>query len=144
MTEERASRLPLAIAGLFTGVAAPWALLLATGGMDSDWLLAGALSIGLGLLAVNSIDRIAPGVFAARPAAADEAPAEADDAQATETEGPRLRVLVASSGLQALSIALLLTYFAGNVVISVTGGLAFGMLGLAVSALLARNLSETA
>jgi hypothetical protein len=141
MTEEKASS-RFAFAGLFAPVGAAWALLLIDGGLDGDWLLAGVLALGAGMLAVNLMQRLVPGVFAAFGESGSDVPATPEsDAEEPETQAPRLRVLVASSGLQGLSAALLTVYFLGDVAVSVAAGLAFGALGMAVSVVLSRKLS---
>jgi hypothetical protein len=153
MTEERSSTALFAVVGLLAPVIAAWVLLFAVDSLDSSWLLAGVLALGAGMMIVNVIQRIVPGVFV--PAfAADEAEDEPmdlpevkaiaaveEDDEDADIPAPRLRVLIASSGLQGLSVALLTAYFMGDVAVSVAVGVIFGALGIGVSMLLARKLS---
>jgi hypothetical protein len=146
MTEERASRLPFAIAGLLTGVGTAWAVLLLTGSLESDWLLAGILALGSGVMVVKVMGRVAPGAFRA-DAPANPANSPRDDAAAGDDlvpSNPRLRVLITSSCLEALSVALLCAYYLDSLLIAVSSGVAFGLLGIAVSLALARRLAEPA
>jgi hypothetical protein len=146
MTQERASGLPFAIAGLLTGVGTAWTVLLLTGRLDSDWLLAGILAGGFGVMALNAVHRVAPGAFALDASGRGEALA-ADTARSggeSQAANPRLRVLVTSSCLEALSVALLCAYYLDSLLIAVSSGVAFGLLGIAVSLALARRLAEPA
>jgi len=153
MTEEKSSTALFAVAGLLAPVVAAWAVLFALGSLDVDWLLAGVLALGAGMLAVNLIQRFAPGVFGSSEdneaegelaetpvVAAIEASGEEDD-EGSEIPAPRLRVLIASSSLQGLSVALLTGYFLGEVAVSVAVGLIFAALGTGVSAVLSRRLA---
>ena len=145
MTQERASGLPFAIAGLLTGVGTAWTVLLLTGRLDSDWLLAGILAGGFGVMALNAVHRVAPGAFAsdapgrAEVLAADTA-RSGDESQAAN---PRLRVLVVSAGLEAVSVFLLCVYYVDDMLVATTGGAAFGVLAVGVSVLLARKLAAS-
>ena len=147
MTEEKASRLPFAIAGLLTGVGTAWAALLLSGSLDGDWVLACVLALGSGVMVVNVMGRVAPGAFRAEATAGDLTKSPRDHAPAGGGPGPsnpRLRVLVTSSCLEALSVALLCVYYLDSLLIALGSGVAFGMLGIAVSLALARRLAEPA
>jgi hypothetical protein len=122
-------------------------VLLLTGSLDGDWVVAGILALGSGVMVVNVMGRVAPGAFRANAAAGDPANSPRDDAPAGGGPGPsnpRLRVLITSSCLEALSVALLCAYYLDSLLIAVSSGVAFGLLGIAVSLALARRLAEPA
>jgi hypothetical protein len=148
MTEEKSSTALFAAAGLLAPVVAAWAALFALGSLDADWLLAGVLALGAGMLVVNVVQRFVPGVFGS--VSEDEADAESPETPEASAEeededsgiaAPRLRVLIASSSLQGLSVGLLTAYFLGEVAVSVAVGLIFGALGIGVSMVLSRKLT---
>ena len=145
MTQERASRLPFAIAGLLTGVGTAWTMLLLTGSLDSDWLLAGIMAGGFGVMALNAVHRVAPGAFALDASGRGEA-LGADTARSggeSQAANPRLRVLVVSACLEAVSVFLLCVYYVDDMLVATTAGVAFGVLAVGVSVLLARKLAAS-
>jgi Flp pilus assembly protein TadB len=147
----------IAVAGLFAAVGAVWALLLAGGSLDSTWLLAGFLAVGMGMLAINLIDRAAarfpPAEDAAeagaeaeestpeKPARRREAEVDVGEPEEAVAVGPRLRVLIGSSCLEALAVALIASYYSGSLVVSLMVGVVAGALAIGVSLLLARRLT---
>jgi hypothetical protein len=150
MTEEKTSTVLFALGGLLACVGLAWVGLLATGGLDGDWLLAGALAFGLGVLAVNTIDRVA-GVFTktgfpddveagAQPAPEISEVSNSDD----ETPRPRLWIMVAASLLEALALSLFIGYLLGSLVISVGAGLLLSVLAIAISLRVSQRFSEPA
>ena len=56
----------LAKAGLLAGVGIVWALLLLQGDLNGTSLLAGFMTVGLGMLAIGAIERVAGRGFAGR------------------------------------------------------------------------------
>jgi hypothetical protein len=153
MDAESAFKPAIAAAGLLAGVGAAWGLLFLDGSFDSDWMLAGFLAAGLGFLLVHLIDR-ARRRFAGpeseaedaatepatvpKPRGKEAAPAPSDEEAAPS---PRLRVLVISSCLEAVAVALITSYYTESVVLSLAAGVVAGALAIGVSFLLARNLT---
>jgi Flp pilus assembly protein TadB len=147
----------LAAAGLFAAVAAVWALLLAGGSLDGTWLLAGFLAVGMGMLAINLIDRAAAHFAptedtaeagdhaeeppADKPSRRRQAEVDAEEPDQAAGVGPRLRLLIGSSCLEALAVALIVSYYSGSLVVSLMVGVIAGALAIAVSLLLARRLT---
>jgi hypothetical protein len=143
MPEESQIKRAFSVAGLLAGVGLAWALLLMDGSMDGDWLFAGFLALGLGVLALNAVDRLIWRIFAVGVEREKSGPVAKNSVSEDEeaTPAPRLRVLMISSGLEALAAALLAAHYTGSVVISVAAGVLTAGLAIAVSVLLARKLS---
>jgi ABC-type antimicrobial peptide transport system permease subunit len=145
-------------AGLVAGVGLAWALQLALGSFDRDWILAGFLAAGLGVFVLSVIGKLtarflgAGGDNESNETAVEEDDEEDDevaepteDAEAPEgVGGPRLRVLLVSAWLEALAVALLAAYFSGNVIIALGAGVIAGVLAVGVSLFLARRLAPEA
>ena len=148
MPEERTNGLTFSVAGLFAGVGVAWALLLLEGSFGGDWILAGFLAFGLGVLTLNVMDRVGQRISAAGVESAEKNPvamnlAESSDAEQPEP-APRLKVMLISSGLEALAAALLTHHFLGDVLESLLFGLALGVVAVAVSLVVSRSLTRAA
>lgn len=136
----------IACAGLVAGVVLAWALLLVSGRLDGVWLLAGFMAIGMGVLVIGSIDRVlrraAEPEAASRPAQMRK-PVRSDQeasAGAESAAAPRLKVLLVSSCLEAVAVALLASYYSGSMAIAAAAGVIAAGLAVGVSLLLARSL----
>jgi hypothetical protein len=146
MPEERTSGLTFSIAGLFAGVGVAWVLLLLGGSFGTDWILAGFLAFGLGVLSLNAIDRLGQRISAARVESPGKEPLIENVAESSDDEepapAPRLKVMLISSGLEALAAALLTLHFLGDVLVSLLLGLALGVVAVIVSLAVSRSLTQ--
>jgi hypothetical protein len=146
MTEDRNSTVSFALAGLFACVAVAWAVLFATGSFATEWLLAGALAFGLGVLAVNGLDRVGHGLFV-KPALRDKAGTQPEPSAPVATDAdtlkPRLSIMVASSLLEALALSLFAGYLLNSLVISIVAGLLLSALAIAISLRVSQRFSES-
>jgi hypothetical protein len=149
----------LAAAGLFATVGGSWIALLLGGTFDGTWLKGGFIAAGLGMLIITLLDRAAGHFFPASEETAVEEEAAAlpprkakrrrkvqpDPEPAVEpvAAGPRIRVLIGSSCLEALAVALLVSYYSGSPLIALAVGVVAGALAIGVSVLLARKLAPS-
>jgi len=147
MKEESRLKRTSSVAGLLTGVGCAWALLLTDGSLSGDWLLAGFLAFGLGVLSLDAIERLGRLISAVGSTPGEEAPAAKVVAASSDEEAapaPRLRVLLISSGLEALAASLLAVYFIGNLLAALAVGLGLGAVAVMVSVLLSQRLTGPA
>ena len=130
----------LADAGLLASVGLVWAALFVMGRLDGTWLLTGFLAAGLGVPFVGLIERVSRRMFTTT--APDAAKArDTRSHESTDKPEPRLRVLITSALMQAVSLGFIGAYFSGSPAVGVFIGLLVGTLSLAVATLLARRLS---
>ena len=143
----------LANAGLLAGVGIVWALLLLQGDLNGTWLLAGFMTVGLGMLAIGAIERVAGRGSAGRGSAGassedeteqpagKEPDAAADNGEAEVVTGPRTWVLMVASCLEASAIGLVAGHYSGSVIVLVAAGVIAGGVAVAISLLLARKMT---
>ncbi len=148
----------LANAGLLAGVGIVWALLLLQGDLNGTWLLAGFMTVGLGMLAIGAIERVAGRGFAGRGSAGrgsagassedeteqpagKEPDAAADNGEAEVVTGARTWVLMVASCLEASAIGLVAGHYSGSVIVLVAAGVIAGGVAVAISLLLARKMT---